>query len=81
MNTRRNALRRLEQEIDNAGAPPDGDQVPHIYKDKNDDQAMVDPPLMDGPIRASLFQMSYAINTQAQSATTHDQTITSQTNQ
>ena len=44
MNTRRNAARRLEEEIANAGVPPCGDQVPPLENDVNDDQALVNPP-------------------------------------
>ena len=62
--------RRLEEEISNAGAPPRGDQVLPLGEDINDDQALVDPPLTDGAIRDSLFQMAQAFTTQAQEATT-----------
>ena len=58
MNTRRNATRRLEKDIDNAGVPPRGDQVPPLEEDANDEQAPIRPPsLMNGDIRAALFQM------------------------
>ena len=65
MNTRSNAARRLDAEISNVGDPPCGDQVPPLDEDMNDDQALVDPRLTDGSIRANLFQMSQAITTQS----------------
>ena len=81
MNTRRNATRRHEKEIANAGTPPHGDQVPLYEEDGNDDQALVNPlPLMNEKIRVSLFQMYQAISTQAQDATTQAQAMTSQSN-
>ena len=43
MNTRRNAARRLEEEIANAGVPPCGDQVPSLKEDANVDQARAIP--------------------------------------
>ena len=39
MNSQRNAARRLEEEISNAGAPPRGEQVPPLEGDANVDQA------------------------------------------
>ena len=46
MNTWRNAARRLEEEISNAGAPLRGKLVPPLEEDANVDQAPVDPPLL-----------------------------------
>ncbi|XP_069148101.1 uncharacterized protein [Solanum lycopersicum] len=43
-NTRRNATRRLEEEIVNAEVPPRGDQVPPLEEDVNDDQDPANPP-------------------------------------
>ena len=71
MNTRRNATRRVEQEITNVGVPPSGDQVPPLEEDVNDEQAPVNPPpLTDENIRATLFKMAQAVTTQAQSMKT-----------
>ena len=70
MNTKRNAIRRLEEEIASAEAPPHSEQVPKLKEDTNIDQALVNPPpLMDGDIRASLIQL-------AQSATVNDKVLT-----
>ena len=49
------------------GATPQGNQVPPLEQDVNDDQAPVDPPhLTDGVISAALLQMDQAVTTQAQ---------------
>ena len=59
MNTRRNATRIVEEEIDKAGASPYGDHVPTLEEYVNDDQALVNPPTFtDENIRSSLFQMA-----------------------
>ena len=39
MNTRRNVARRLEEEVDNVGAPPHDEQVPPLEENANVDQA------------------------------------------
>ena len=66
MNTQRNASRRLEEEISNAGVPPRGEQVPPLEEDANVDQALVNlPPLMDEDIRASLIQLPQDATVQA----------------
>ena len=81
MNTRRNAARRLKDEIANAGAPPRGDQVPQLDEGSDIDQAPVNPPpLTNENIRTALLQMAQAITTQAQAATTQAQYMTVQTN-
>ena len=41
MNNRRNAARRLEEEITNAEAPPRGDQFPRLKDEDNVEQAPV----------------------------------------
>ena len=70
MNTRRNAVRRLEEEIVHAGYPPHGEQVPPLEEDANVEQAPSNPPFLIGEnIRTTLLQMSQAITTQAQAAT------------
>ncbi|TMX05451.1 hypothetical protein EJD97_020345 [Solanum chilense] len=46
MNTRRNAVRRLEKEVANAGAPPHYEQVPPLKENANVDQALANPPPM-----------------------------------
>ena len=52
-------LWKLEEEIDNAGDPSRGDEIPPLEEAMNDDQAPVDPPsLKDGAIRDALFQMA-----------------------
>ena len=48
MNTRRNASRRLEEEISNAGPPPYGEQVPPLSEDANVEQAPTKPSTYDG---------------------------------
>ncbi|TMW89471.1 hypothetical protein EJD97_017130 [Solanum chilense] len=81
MNTRRNTERRLEEEESNVGVPPRGDQVPPLEEDVNDDQSLVIPlHLTDENIKASLFQMSQTITTQAEAATTQAQDMTTHAN-
>ena len=70
MNTRRNEAELLQEKIAHARAPLRDDQVSPRYEDINDDQTPVNPPLMDGAIRAALFQMVQGITTQEQGATT-----------
>ncbi|XP_069155655.1 uncharacterized protein [Solanum lycopersicum] len=66
MNTRGNAVQRLQEEILNAGAPPRGDQVPSLEEEANVEQASVNPPpLMDVDIRASLILLAQAVITQS----------------
>ena len=56
MNTRSNAIRRLEEEIANAGAPPRGEQVPPLEEDSNVEQKSVNPlPLTDENIRTAIL--------------------------
>ena len=60
----------------NAGVPPLSVQVPLIEEETNDKQDLVDPPpLMNGAIRAALFQMSQDITTQAEAANTQAQAM------
>ena len=67
MNTRRNATRRLEEEISNVEAPLYGDQVSPLEEDANMEQAPVNPPpLTDGDIRASLIQLNQDSTVQEQ---------------
>ena len=59
MNTRRNAARRLEEDISNAGVPPHGVYVLPLEEDVNDEQAPVNPhPLTDENIRADYSNLS-----------------------
>ena len=70
MITRRNATRRLEEEVSNARAPPHGNQVPPLQEKGNVDQAPANPPPMtEAYMRAILAQMAQAITTQAQATT------------
>ena len=46
MNTRRDATRRVEEEISNAGAPPYGDQVSLLEEDANMEHAPAHPPTL-----------------------------------
>ena len=49
MNTQRTTARRLDEEMDNAGVPPRGNQVPPFDEAANYDQDPVNPPpLLDG---------------------------------
>ena len=66
MNTRRTAVRRVGQEIANAGATPQGNRnAPQVQAAAND-QVPVNPPAMtDGEVRAALFQMNQTIMSQA----------------
>ena len=55
MNTQRNAARRLEEEVDNARAPPHGDQVPPLEENANVDQATTNPPPMTEADMRAIF--------------------------
>ena len=80
-NTRRNAVGRLEEKISIAGVLPHGDKVRPLEKDAHIHHAPINPhPLIDENIRTSLLQMSQAITSQSQAATTHFQSMTTQTN-
>ena len=62
MNTQRNAARRLEEEVANAGAPPCGDQVPPLEENANVDQAPANPlPMMEAEMRGIVAQMAQAL--------------------
>ena len=66
MNTWRSTARRLDEQIDNAGVPPHGNQDPPLEEVANDDKALVNhPPLIDGDIKAAYLQMAHAFTTQA----------------
>ena len=66
MKTRRNAARRLEEEIFNGRACPRGEQVPPLEEDATVDQAPVNPPpLTDGDRRSDLVQLDQATIVQA----------------
>ena len=81
MNTQRNASRRLEEEISNAGVPPRGEQVPPLEEDANVEQAPTNPPsFMDENIRTALLQMYQAITTQEQASTIQAQAMMVQAN-
>ena len=54
----------------NAGATPQGNQVPpQVQADVNDQVLIHSPAMTDGEVRESLFQMAHAITTQAQAIT------------
>ncbi|TMX05403.1 hypothetical protein EJD97_022268 [Solanum chilense] len=81
MNTRRNATRRLEEEIYNAGVPPRGDQVPPLKEVVVDDPTPSNPPPMKvAQMRAILSQMTQAITNQAQPTMVQAQAMISQAN-
>ena len=54
----------------NAGATPQGNQVPpQVQADVNDQVPIHSPAMTDGEVRESLFQMSQAISNQCQAIT------------
>ena len=69
MNTRI-AMRRVGKDIANMGAIPQGNQnAPKVQATAND-QVPVNPPVMtDAEVRAALFLIAQAINTQVQALT------------
>ena len=71
MNTQRNAAQILEEEIANAGVPPQGNQNPPLEEEIDDDQALVNPlpTFMDGDIRAGFLHFDHAITTQSHAFT------------
>ena len=70
MNTQRNAARRLEKEIANAGVPSRGYQVPPLKKVVNDDQALTNPPPTDENTRDDPTQ-ALSTTTQTQDMMAH----------
>ena len=67
MNRRKKSPRRVGDEVVNAGATPQGNQVPpQVQADVNDQVPIHSPAMTDGEVRESLFQMAHAITTQAQ---------------
>ena len=59
MNTTRNATRRIQEEIDNVGAPLNGYNVPPVYENSNVDQSPTNsPPMTEAAIRDILAQVS-----------------------
>ena len=81
MNTRRNVAQRFEEEIANAGVPPHDEQVPPLEEDANVEQAPANPSSMtEAEMRDILYQISQAMNTQAQSVTVQAQSMTAQAN-
>ena len=64
MNTQRNAIRRLEKEVANEGAPPHYEQVPPLKENANVDQAPANPPpMMKVEVRSIIDQMAQAMTT------------------
>ena len=62
-NDNREKSRRRDWEC---GATPQVNQVPSYVQATTNDQVPVNPPaMMDGEVRAALFQMAHAITTQA----------------
>ena len=81
MNTRRTAARRHDEEIVDAGVPPQRNQVPPLEEFGNHDQAPVNPPpLTDRDIRVVFLQIDQAITTQAQPISTQPQETMAQAN-
>ena len=71
MNTQRNAARRLEEEVPNAGAPLHDQQVPPLEENANVDQAPAKPQLMtEVKMGAIIAQMDQSMTTQAQAVDT-----------
>ena len=64
MKTRRTTTRKVGEEIANAGATPQGNQVPLQEQVAANDQVSVNPPAMnDSEVREALLQMDQAITT------------------
>ena len=77
MNTRRNADRRLDEELDSAIVPPNDEHVPPLEGKINVDQAPTNPPPMtEAEMRAIRAQMAQAMTTQAQAASVQAQAMT-----
>ena len=82
MNTQRNVVQRLEEEVANAGAPPHNEEVPPYEEDANVEQAPANPPPMTkAEMRSILAQMDQSMTTQAQAAKVQAQAVTAQANQ
>ena len=82
MSTRRAAARRVEEDLSNAGVPPQGNQdPPQDNQAPQGSQALVIPPTMtDGEIRSSLVTLDKTMTTQAQAVATQAQSIMTQAN-
>ena len=66
MNTKRIVATRVGDEIKNAGATPQGNQVPSQVQAVANEQVIVNPlAMMDSEVRETLFQMAQSITTQA----------------
>ena len=78
MTTISSAAIRVEEEISNAGAPPQtnqappqGNQAPSQEQVPVGGQALINPPaMMDGEIRSTFLSLAQAITTQSQALTT-----------
>ena len=66
MNTRRTIARRVGEKIAIGGVTLQGNQnAPQVQAAANDQVPVNPPAMMDGEVRAALFQMAHAITTQA----------------
>ena len=72
MNTRRTTTRKVEENLANAGVPPQRNQIPpQDNKVPLQDQALLVPPLMtDGAIRSKFVTFAQDMTTQAQEVST-----------
>ena len=76
MNTRRNADRRLDEELDSAIVPPNDEHVPPLEGKINVDQAPTNPkPMTEAEMRDVLAQMAQAMTNQAQDMSFQAQVI------
>ena len=70
-------MRRLEEEIANAGSPPHDEQVPPLEEDDNMEQSPANPPPMkETKMRYILDQMSQLMTNYEQAMTVQYQPIT-----
>ena len=71
MTTRRSSIRRVEEEIANAGVPPLDNQVSPQEQAPLGDQVLANPlNITDGDIRTTFIILAQSITTQAQSIST-----------
>lgn len=76
MTTIRETARKFEDEIVNAGVPPQNNQAPPQEQAPQGDQALVNPPAMsDGEIRLNFINLDKSMSTQDQDIATQVQAM------
>ncbi|TMX03309.1 hypothetical protein EJD97_017135 [Solanum chilense] len=82
MNARREAARRVEEDLANAGVSPQGNQVPPEDNQlpPQEQAPVIPPPMKDREIRSTFFTLSQAMTTKGQAVATEAQGMTTHAN-